>query len=1220
MHSAQREQDGGASAGYGFSSSALRAISALAVGEAESGVSSEEHAWVDEERLAVAPTTPRIHSYNVAPESCFCTPTGTPRSLEQTQDEGTQFAFSQPPPPQQAEGSQPQQSQPGSVYLCLRGCGVGLEPKHVCQAGGSACGQCGDQRKFGARSWKCGVCSLAVCPKCRRTGNKSDEVALSTQTRDAIEILITSANPDVSGADSIAFGAQGQHTDTFVEALLASLEQLPHVAPLNSYNFVPKSLTRRIGRLFGAALNWFLEEAAGTNLQRGRAASLFLRHLDFLIARDLSAVTQEKETKTTVGLATKRTVQQRVHRLEQGKWLEALADALVDAELARQAAARRRTTAAVQDAEAVTHRSYETCIAKTMGGSVRAGHRVLKSSGIHPASVETGELMASKFVTSSESDTLGSRPDLKRRARQAKAPRISQKNVSDAVEEMPDVRAPGCAGCRNSRLKAIVAEEPGLRSLTRWAQLWADGRVPAHMAGGWRDVLGIPLRKGAAGDDVRPILIGEALLSVPAACLKSITQKAAVKLLLPMQVGVGVAGAAEMMVLEARALAKLYPADAFCSLDMVNAFGEVSRAEVMEELLEVLPELAPFVLQLWGEEGTPIHVAAGAGDWQRITIMDGLFQGHALSSLLFCLGLRRALRRFTEAYAEAEPGETVILLAYIDDVLAKLNPLKANIWLPLLRAALATANLRLHETKTKVMIPELQAGVVHPMIAVCGIPQVYGHLELLGNVVDGEHIADITAGQGGPPQTLQRLAEAEKLADTLQDLMRRPLDSPSRRAVWTLVDKVLNKALDYDARIVDPSSLVDVATRLDQVVLETVIKLMGIEATVLESTHVRCLRLSTAHGGCGLMATTTKILFKKLTSACLVLPEVAARLVAHGCTRERVDSVLDLSGAEWCLTKLREQGIYVRADGAVQSSVPSNAMVAAAIPWAQATRLHAQICSAIEDAELASLMCELTVRDKARIRSCAGQVAGKWLSGYPSGWWPSMADDTFQIALRWRLGLAVVPEGAECRHMSGKGGGGEAEPCGARMDSFGDHCIICGVGAFRFARHAAVNTVVCEAGREAGYCVLEEQVVPEFCVTTSGADGQVKVQEARLDVEMFLHAVGQDRLIDGTVRHPTAKANVRAAAAATGAAAKAGVAEKARRYPPRGGREVLCCAAETYGHVDLAFLGLLDELAVLAAARQRSRGVKPTRWGERWRTLLSVRIATCVAVAILRSR
>ena len=175
-------------------------------------------------------------------------------------------------------------------------------------------------------------------------------------------------------------------------------------------------------------------------------------------------------------------------------------------------------------------------------------------------------------------------------------------------------------------------------------------------------------------------------------------------------------------------------------------------------------------------------------------------------------------------------------------------------------------------------------------------------------------------------------------------------------------------------------------------------------------------------------------------------------------------------------------------------------------------------------------------------------------------------------------------------------------------------------GAFRITRHAAVNSVLAEGGREAGYTVLEEQVVPEFCTALPGDDGGApKVQKARLDIELFLHPVAPDRLLDGTVRYPTAAAHRRSAAAQIGAAARAGVADKARRYPPRGGRSVLCCAAETFGYIGSAFDSLLDELAVLAAARQRTRGVKPTRWKERWRTLLSIRIVASVATAILRS-
>ena len=49
-----------------------------------------------------------------------------------------------------------------------------------------------------------------------------------------------------------------------------------------------------------------------------------------------------------------------------------------------------------------------------------------------------------------------------------------------------------------------------------------------------------------------------------------------------------------------------------------------------------------------------------------------------------------------------------------------------------------------------------------------------------------------------------------------------------------LRDKVLNKAQDYDARILDPLSFMDVAMRLDQVVLSTAVGVIGVEGSSLE--------------------------------------------------------------------------------------------------------------------------------------------------------------------------------------------------------------------------------------------------------------------------------------------------------------------------------------------------------------------------------------------------
>ena len=135
---------------------------------------------------------------------------------------------------------------------------------------------------------------------------------------------------------------------------------------------------------------------------------------------------------------------------------------------------------------------------------------------------------------------------------------------------------------------------------------------------------------------------------------------------------------------------------------------------------------------------------------------------------------------------------------------------------------------------------------------------------------------------------------------------------------------------------------------------------------------------------------------------------------------------------------------------------------------------------------------------------------------------------------------------------------------------------------------------------------------------TTGQDGSTLV-EARLDLEFILHPTAPDRLLDGTVRHPAACSNLPCASRLRGAAARKGVEDKLARYPARGGKSVFPCAVETWGYVDERLDALLDELAAMAAQRQRDRGVLPTRWGHKWRTLLSIQMAVCIATSIFHA-
>ena len=129
--------------------------------------------------------------------------------------------------------------------------------------------------------------------------------------------------------------------------------------------------------------------------------------------------------------------------------------------------------------------------------------------------------------------------------------------------------------------------------------------------------------------------------------------------------------------------------------------------------------------------------------------------------------------------------------------------------------------------------------------------------------------------------------------------------------------------------------------------------------------------------------------------------------------------------------------------------------------------------------------------------------------------------------------------------------------------------------------------------------------------------GQLVIEDAFIDVELFGHPHAPDRLSDATVRHPAAKAVLAKAARSRGAAAAEGVKCKEMRYPTSGGKAVIACAIETWGFADGKLEALLEELAVLAAQRQLDRGLAPTKWLRRWKTMLSLGLALDVGKAML---
>ena len=184
-------------------------------------------------------------------------------------------------------------------------------------------------------------------------------------------------------------------------------------------------------------------------------------------------------------------------------------------------------------------------------------------------------------------------------------------------------------------------------------------------------------------------------------------------------------------------------------------------------------------------------------------------------------------------------------------------------------------------------------------------------------------------------------------------MLRTQLSKPVRRSAWTVLDKVLNKSLDYDARILHPESFSNLAEQLDSVVLATASRIIG--SGDLSSDVVGCLRLSAKHGGCDITTASTKQLFAHLACACQCFPSVVERLLAVGCTRDHINDSLDISGVKWCMNALTERSVFIRFDGVVTSAQPSSELTAESVAWGQARKLHGGIADALHSAGLSAM-------------------------------------------------------------------------------------------------------------------------------------------------------------------------------------------------------------------------------------------------------------------------
>lgn len=246
------------------------------------------------------------------------------------------------------------------------------------------------------------------------------------------------------------------------------------------------------------------------------------------------------------------------------------------------------------------------------------------------------------------------------------------------------------------------------------------------------------------------------------------------------------------------------------------------------------------------------------------------------------------------------------------------------------------------------------------------------------------------------------------------------MSRPSFRAVWTLIDKILNKSLDLDARISHPEPFSTFATNLDGIVRTTLVEVDSVADLIVNEE--RCLRLKIERGGCGISSAKHKMHFSHLASACEVLPAVGKHLCGMGWSEQSVENVVDFVGVDQCLSLLEYRGIFLAVDGGIHFCRPTSPMNKKSILWGQARKLFGSMADKLQELDGAELRSTYDPHSRhiARFNSASGATAGKWLDAFPISRWPEFSDDAFIMVLTFRSGIPVVVLGRIYMHSKCK--------------------------------------------------------------------------------------------------------------------------------------------------------------------------------------------------------
>ena len=643
------------------------------------------------------------------------------------------------------------------------------------------------------------------------------------------------------------------------------------------------------------------------------------------------------------------------------------------------------------------------------------------------------------------------------------------------------------------------------------------------------------------------------------------------------------------------AFAAAHPEHVFFKLDARKSYNSMWRSCCVEQASHDVPELAGFWSLSYArgvKQSRYLYRRDGRSFW--VLSDAGVDQGDGLAPALFSFGMKAPANAFRRALQAKGVGRAIegpiLVLLYLDDIVVAVPKDLSNEVMPLASAAFGEGlpgvpgpGLDFAHEKTEAWCP---AGGVRP----AGVPsevrwKAAGFIILGAALEDVSHPAgllELGTAIGEDGNSLA--AHFRGAAAAARHLLRRVVSLRVCREEISDVqgESVLNSVQTAQllTRFCVEPKLLHLLSSTPPATIQAEVAAMDVD---LKMAFCQLLNVDVVHDGdlAAQLGLPTKL--GGVGVGTLGVRHAAAfvgswALCLHGAlTRLPADDSLALQQALLDPEHTRHsiaQHICRACDSLVGAGVARDRLP----DWARCAeqpcpRRQAILSRACARATRESLLQTLPAEEAARVRSCGGRGAGglytnpaNELAG------TELPDGPFCFGARWRLGPDTAEEGSRCQIGCQRRQG---QPCGAEVDSRGDHAAVCKCGGYKTIRHSRIVTTLRGILRESGAAVAPTEVPVHGWRRADGTG-------ARLDVAYW--ADGMRHYVDVTIRHPRALKYRAAAALADGAAASEAERTKRQRYPAvadQGLSAVRPFALESFGRFGA------EALAVLQDARQR---------------------------------